>query len=251
MKKMKCLARLFLISGLFIAAFTACEKEEEVLLGSNPIGGTIVDADGNVYNTVQIGDQVWTVENLRTTKYNNGSNIPNLTVPKDWAYAKSGAYCNYNNLESNVELYGRLYNWFAISTGKLAPAGWRVATENDWVKLASYLSANRYLIDTTRLGSTVTKLICAKTNWPYSSLSGTPGMNPQHNNATGFTGLPGGVRWGHGEFEYIGRYAYWWTSTQHSSDYARHRYIHNSTADLLWVPGHLKQCGFAVRLVKN
>ncbi|MDX9782970.1 MAG: FISUMP domain-containing protein [Bacteroidales bacterium] len=250
MKKIRQLTGLLLIAGFLMAYITACEKTE-VLLGALPSDGTIVDADGNVYNTVQIGNQVWTVENLKTTKYNNGNSIPNLVKPIDWAYATKGAYCNYNNLESNADIYGRLYNWHAVSTGKLAPSGWHVATDNDWLILESYVGANRYILDTTKLGTTIAKLLCAKTNWPYGYSNGAPGTYPQYNNGSGFSALPGGLRYSHGEFAEIERYGYWWTSTQTNSDYARHRYLLFCNSDLLRLPGHNKLCGFSVRLVKN
>ena len=80
-----------------------------------------IDGDGNSYNTVLIGTQTWMAENLKTTKYNDGTAIPNVTVAGTWSTGTTGAYCDYNNVPSNSAIYGRLYNWYAIdNTSKKA-----------------------------------------------------------------------------------------------------------------------------------
>jgi uncharacterized protein (TIGR02145 family) len=75
---------------------------------------TVTDIDGNIYNTVTIGTQVWMKENLKTTKYNDGTAMPNVTDNSAWAALTTGAYCDYNNTPSNSTTYGRLYNWYAV-----------------------------------------------------------------------------------------------------------------------------------------
>jgi uncharacterized protein (TIGR02145 family) len=100
---------------------------------------TLTDADGNVYQTVTIGAQVWMAENLRTTKYNDGTPIPNVTLAADWNALTTGAYSDYNNDPANATDYGRIYNWYAINTGKLAPAGWHVPTTAEWATLVTTL----------------------------------------------------------------------------------------------------------------
>ena len=94
----------------------------------------MMDYNGRTYNLIRIGNQSqwWMAENLQTTKYNDGTAIPNVTDQTAWANQTSGAYCAYNNSQSNADTYGYLYNWHAVSTDKLAPAGWRVPTEADW-----------------------------------------------------------------------------------------------------------------------
>ena len=101
---------------------------------------TVTDIDGNIYKTVTIGSQVWLAEDLKTTKYNDGTPIPYVTDKEEWINTKSGAYCWncwYCKDESNDSIYGALYNWYAI-TGKLCPVGWHVSTDQDWETLIDY-----------------------------------------------------------------------------------------------------------------
>jgi uncharacterized protein (TIGR02145 family) len=100
----------------------------------------VVDGDGNVYTYVTIGTQQWMVENLKTTSYNDGVPIPNLTINGDWIADITGAYCWYNNDEASYKSpYGALYNWYAVNNAHgLAPTGWRIPTNADWVILRAY-----------------------------------------------------------------------------------------------------------------
>ena len=100
---------------------------------ASPNYGTVTDIDGNVYTTITIGTQVWTVENLKTTRYRNGVSIPNVTDNAAWATQTTGAYSNYNNDEGNVATYGRLYNWYAATdANNIAPSGWHVPSYAEW-----------------------------------------------------------------------------------------------------------------------
>ncbi len=102
---------------------------------------TVKDADSNEYAIVVIGDQVWTAENLRTTRFNDGTSIPLVTVDSLWSSLTTPAYCFYNNTTNLAEQkkWGALYNWYTVNTGKLAPAGWHVSTDNDWETMDWYL----------------------------------------------------------------------------------------------------------------
>lgn len=103
--------------------------------------GTVSDIESNVYTTVLIGTQTWMQENLKTTRYNDGTLIPNITDNNAWVNTTNGAYCWYNN-DGNTygNLYGALYNYNAVNTGKLCPLGWHVPTFDDWIDLNSYIS---------------------------------------------------------------------------------------------------------------
>src|SRR5665647_1584626 len=90
---------------------------------------TVKDIDGNVYHTVKIGTQVWMVENLKTTKYNDGTSIPNIIDGTTWSNLTTPGFCFYNNDAANKNIYGALYNWYTVNTGKLAPTGWHVSTD--------------------------------------------------------------------------------------------------------------------------
>lgn len=102
-------------------------------------GGTITDADGNTYNTIWINGRQWMKENLKTTKYNNGTNIPNVTDNGTWAGLSTPAYCWYNNDIANKPNYGALYNWYAVNTGNLCPTGWHVPTDAEWYAMENYV----------------------------------------------------------------------------------------------------------------
>lgn len=185
---------------------------------NNTPDNTVKDIDGNVYQTVTIGTQVWMVENLKTTKYRNGDPIPNVTDDTEWSNLTTGAQCNYNNDAAIGNKYGKLYNWYAVSDGRnIAPTGWHVPSDAEWTTLENYVAAN--------LGTSgsVAKALASKTDWASSTDAGAVGNDLTKNNSSGFTALPGGYRYGYGGFSSIGFNGYWWTSTEGSSDYAWNR----------------------------
>lgn len=181
-----------------------------------------VDADGYVYNTVTIGTQVWMAENLKTTKYNDGTAIPNLTDNSSWGNTTSGAWCDYNNTSSNSVTYGKLYNWYAVDNnasskaasngGKnICPAGWHVPSDADWTTLTDYLGGMSVAAGKLTEAGTI--------HWTFDYASAT--------NSSSFTALPGGYRkydgWG---FESFGYEGYWWTSSANSGDGVFRRLTH-------------------------
>jgi len=101
--------------------------------------GTVTDIEGNIYHAIRIGNQIWTVENLRTTKYNDGSAIPLVTDNLAWKMGTTPAYCYFNNTndEDSMKRFGVLYNWYAVDTKKLAPAGWHVPADSEWTILVN------------------------------------------------------------------------------------------------------------------
>jgi uncharacterized protein (TIGR02145 family) len=180
----------------------------------------ISDTDGNFYNTVIIGSQVWMQENLKTRKYNDDTNIPNVTDAASWEALTSPAYCWYNNDKTTFgDIYGALYNWYAVNTGKLCPTGWHVPSDAEWTTMENYLIANGYNYDGTTTGNKIAKALAATTNWAVSSNTGAIGNidYPAKRNVTGFTALPGGYRYSSGTFYSVGSYGVWWSSTEYSS----------------------------------
>ena len=100
----------------------------------------VKDIDGNSYKTVKIGRQILMAENLKVTHYQNGDKIPNFHDNDDWRKLDKGAYCVYDNNENNANIYGRLYNWFAVNDKRnLAPKGWRIPTDFEWIMLEIFL----------------------------------------------------------------------------------------------------------------
>ncbi len=191
----------------------------------------ITDVDGNIYHSVVIGNQTWMLENLKTTKYNDGTEIPNLEENEEWELMDSGAYCNYDNIESNGEQYGRLYNWHAVNTGKLAPKGWRIATDSDWTILTDFLGGLKVAGGEIKEAGTI--------HWDATNVGAT--------NSSGFTALPGGSRYFDGYFTVINRGAIWWTSTSEDERQAwfrstMHNIIHIRRDIYDYRNGHSVRC---------
>ena len=211
---------------------------------------TVTDIDGNIYHSVIIGNQTWTVENLKTTKYNDGTAIPNVTNNTTWGNLTTGAYCWYNNSPAYKNVYGALYNWYAVNTGKLAPVGWHVSTDAEWDTLRGYLISTGYNYDNTTIGNKIAKAMAAQTNWSTYRTAGTIGCNLSLNNSSGFSALPGGFRYYNGDFEYMGYGGEWWSSVEGGQSYAYARGLDYERYDLSsyynYEPG-----GYSVRLVKN
>lgn len=180
-----------------------------------------MDADGNIYHSVKIGDQYWLVENLRTTKYNNGDPIPNVTDNSAWYSLNTGAFCYYDNYPANAGIYGILYNWWAVSDPRgIAPEGWHVASYNEWMTLQYYLISNYYNYDNTNFDNKIAKAMASTTLWTNSTVPGTPGNTdyPSYRNKSGFTALPGGMRNVdiNGVFDGFGMMTWWRTSDCYS-----------------------------------
>lgn len=160
---------------------------------------TVTDYDGNIYNTVTIGTQVWMKENLKTTHYLNGDLIPNITNGTAWSNLTTDAYCDYNNTPSNSVTYGKLYNWYTVVDSRnVCPIGWHVPTDTEWTILTTYLGG--VSVAGGKLKETGT------THWASPNTGAT--------NSSGFTGLPSGRRFGDGTFYYLGYRGCWWSATE-------------------------------------
>jgi len=227
--------------------------------------GTVKDTDGNVYQTVKIGNQVWTVENLRVTKYKDGSAITKITDNAAWVACSSShapAYCYYLNMTNadSIKKWGALYNWYTVNTGKLAPTGWHVPTDSEWEVMQSYLVMHGYNYDSTTdtAHNRIAMALAAKTDWirsvdPHNhSMPGYPGDNLTKNNSSGFSALPGGDRSIDGYFDnYIGQTGYWWSATEGIANGAYDHFLFYLFDYLASSNGTYKNCGFSVRLVRN
>lgn len=174
----------------------------------------VTDIDGNEYQTVEIGEQCWFAENLKTTRYNDGTDIPNLTEGTDWGNTSTGAYCWYeNDYATYGSVYGALYNWFAASSDILCPEGWSVASDDDWQQMEIYLGMDPAEANTngwrgTNQGAQIKD----------QSMNGT--------NTSGFSALAGGWRIPayFSSAETTG--AYFWTSTPINATEANMRLLH-------------------------
>jgi uncharacterized protein (TIGR02145 family) len=181
-----------------------------VKLETNNPTGTVTDIDGNIYKTVKIGDQWWMAENLKTTRYRNGDSIRTNLSYIEW-YVDSGAYTIYKNDDINNIIYGKLYNWFAVTDVRnVCPTGWHVPSGTEWIALTTFLTNNGYGYEGS--GDDIGKSMAATSGWVNDPTPGNIGNDQASNNSSGFTALPGGNREAGGSFYDIG-YAGWWWST--------------------------------------
>jgi uncharacterized protein (TIGR02145 family) len=196
----------------------------------------LADIDGNVYQTVVIGNQEWMAENLKTTKLNDGTLIPKVTDNIAWGGSlNSGAYSYSMNDETNGETYGALYNWYIVNTGKLCPAGWHVPTDAEWSTLITYLGGESVAGGKLKEIGTV--------HWDAP--------NTMADNASGFSALPGGYRNNVGGFENIGKIGAWWSTTEGTNEgraYGRDVAYNDA---FVAKPNYYKQNGVSVRCVKD
>jgi uncharacterized protein (TIGR02145 family) len=207
---------------------------------------TVTDYDGNVYQTVLIGDQCWMMENLKVTHYRNGDPIPKVTDNGAWAGLSTGAYCDFNNDTNNVATYGRLYNWYAVDDSRnIAPEGWHVPTDAEWKQLEMHLGMSQAQADAGewRGADEGGKLKEAgTTHWQSPNTGAT---NESH-----FAALPGGYRLINGPFYNLGQLAELWTSTEYDSNAAWHRALHFELSQVGRYD-YLKTGGFSVRCVRD
>ena len=198
------------------------------------------DYDGNTYTTVTLGDQVWTVENLRTAHYNNGDPIPNVTDGTEWTGLTSGAWVWFMNDNQYENDFGKLYNWFAVSDPRsLCPSGWHVPSDTEWQTLIDFLGG--WEIAGGKLKTTGT-LEAGTGLWASPNTGAT--------NESGFSALPGGIRDSDSQFHFLYSIGYWWSSTDVSNDSAWERVMYY---DGIHVARHgfLKTKGFSVRCIKD
>jgi uncharacterized protein (TIGR02145 family) len=221
-----------IVMGLVLILTHSCKKDENT-------PETITDKDGNVYTSVTIGTQVWMVENLKTTKYNDGTAIPNVTDNTEWSNLTTPAYCWYDNDIANKATYGALYNWYATNTSKLCPTGWHVATDDEWHQMILSLDPSAVLNNPAESQIAGIKLKeQGNSHWESSSQC-TPATNE-----SGFTALPGGVRGG--TFYYMGQYGYFWPSA--GTPVTR---VMMSFADIVLRDGNDTSIGESVRCIKD
>jgi uncharacterized protein (TIGR02145 family) len=205
---------------------------------------TVTDFENNTYNIVEIGNQVWIRENLRSSRFNDGTYIQNETKISSWLKLTSPGYCWYYNDSVKYKTeYGALYNWYAVNTGKLCPAGWHVPDNAEWTILFNNLgglnNAGGKLKETDTL------------HWVTPNNGAT--------NESDFNALPGGRTMNYFEvynpgylvdFIGIGSEAYWWSSDEYSESHGMYFKIKNTSAGV--ESGNtFKTLGFSVRCLKD
>ena len=197
----------------------------------------VTDIDGNVYNTVTIGTQVWLKENLKATKFNDGTAIPNITDNTAWNGTATAAYCDYSNTLSNSSTYGRLYNWYTVASSNpknVCPTGWHVPTDTEWTTLINFLGGE---------GTAGGKLKeTGTTYWLTPNTAAT--------NESGFTAYGAGYRSETGTFGLLTNTGFLWSSTEGGTTFAWNRYLYYGGG--IASRGDMdKHNGVSVRCMKN
>jgi len=218
-----------IIIGALIILAISCRKEEV----KPP--DKITDIEGNTYKTVRIGNQVWMAENLKTTRYNDETDIPLITDTTIWGNLTTPGYCWYKNDEATYkETYGALYNGFSVSTGKLCPTGWHIPTNEEWQQLREFLG------DTLTGGGKLKE--AGTSHWL------TP--NKGADNSSGFTGLAAGIRYFEGTFASVLFYTCIWSATDIGTNEAWYLSLYFGDA-IANMSHRSKKHGFSVRCLKD
>ena len=221
---------------------------------SGGVGGSVTDQDGNTYDYLTYGDQVWTVDNAEMVTYRDGTPIPQVTDAAEWANLTTGAWSYYDNDPTKP----RLYNWYAVMgihdtdpntpNKEFAPEGWHVPSDAEWTTLEEYLIVNGYNYDGTTTENKIAKAMASTTGWNSSTEAETPGNDQSTNNSSGFNAFPEGFRNNVGSFYYEGNDAFFWSSTEFNTNNAWHRSLGNSD---LKGDYSVKEGGFSVRFVRD
>jgi uncharacterized protein (TIGR02145 family) len=216
-----------------------CPSGQKCENGKCIVTADITDTEGNTYKMIQIGTQTWMAENLKVSKYNDGSDIPKVTDNNLWSNLTSSAWDYYNSDVANNAKYGKLYNWYAVSpttngNKNVCPTGWHVPTDSEWTILTDYLGG------WNDAGSKMKE-------------AGTASWNSQNTDATNtslFTGLPGGNRDTNGSSFSIGYYGHWWSSSEYTNSNAWSRVL-NYTNGGAGSGNGKKNAGLSVRCLKD
>src|SRR6056297_699411 len=209
---------------------------------------SVQDYDGNWYHTVPIGNQCWMKENMRVTHYEDGTEIPHVTGNTEWSDVTETdkAWCYYDNSDSLGNIYGALYTWAAAMNGAtssnnnpsgvqgVCPDGWHLPSYNEWDDLVFFISNDGY---TGNEGSVLKSL--------YGWNSGGNGTDDY-----GFSGLPGGCRYGIGAFYDVGDHGRWWSATEHPTGRAWYRGLYYNDEGFRRSSFH-KKTGLSVRCLRD
>ena len=228
---------LYLTNGNFVIIPGLSTANSKPTSGNGP---NITDTDGNFYKTVYIGTQQWMAENLKVSKYNDETIIPNITDNTQWSSLTTGAWSYYNNSDSLGKIYGKLYNWYAVSktsnsNKNVCPTGWHVPTDAEWTVLTEYLGGASFA------GGKMKEV--GTTNWNSPNTDAT--------NTSLFSLLPGGGRNFYGYYGNIGSLGIWWSSTDYKTDNAWNRFLHNYGGNVDRDYSSNKKDGLSVRCLRD
>lgn len=216
--------------GFVLILAISCKKDKNY-----PPAYKLTDIDGNVYDSVIIGTQVWMLQNLKVTKFNDGTPIPSTTDNDIWGNLLMPAYNWYNNdAPTYKNTYGALYNWYTIGIGNLCPTGWHVPSYDELNTLINFLGGKALAGGKLKETSTA--------HWSNP--------NTGANNESGFTSLPGGYRHETGPYGWIGTNGFWWSANENDATDAIMLYMEYDYGDA-YLHYSSKKYGYSVRCLRN
>lgn len=244
-------------------------KDTKGLVNSTSKKITVIDGnagilsdsrDGQEYRWVKIGTQIWMAENLAYLPSVNPPTASSYTDSYYYVYGYDGT--NVSEAKSNINYltYGALYNWPAAMNGAsgsvdipsgvqgICPAGWHLPSAGEWGGLIDYLTNNGYGYGGT--GNDIAKSMASTSGWKPSAEAGEVGNDQTSNNQSGFNGLPAGYRINTLGFVSLSEYAFFWSATEGSVNYAQYWYL-SFKENALLNNNYYKNFGFSVRCLRN
>ena len=235
---------------LLALMFVGCGESSTNEKVSPVDGESVEDIDGNRYEIVKIGSQYWFKSNLKVSKYRNGDSIPTRLNNSAWESTTDGAYAVYESEQENDDLYGKLYNHYAVTDSRgLCPTGWHVPSDAEWNILVKYLDPDA---DTTssKIAQSIRAGGALKSKATQPSIGGWGSPNEGATNSSGFTALPGGGRYNDGDFESLTIAGCWWSSSVSSGSLAWERSLTSNFSNF-YHSLYGRTPGFSVRCVRD
>ncbi|MFM7016845.1 MAG: fibrobacter succinogenes major paralogous domain-containing protein [Bacteroidota bacterium] len=232
---------LLLVKSVIFALVLFCLlgcSDDDPITSSNNVGSslpTFTDIDGNVYHAVKIGTQTWMQENLKTTRFKNGSYLKSNLSDTAWQVNVTGACADYNNDPPISTVFGKLYNWYAVTNPLgLCPSGWHSPSDAEWTTLINYLGGDSIA------GAKLKEV--GLSHWSSPNVGAT--------DSVGFKGLPGGYRLSLGGYFNIYALGFWWSATQDSLTGAYLRTL-SATNERIDRYNYKETYGFSVKCIKD
>ena len=222
--------------------------------------GTATDQDGNSFEWINYGTQIWAIENAEVVTYRDGTEIPQVKDATEWSNLTTGAWCFYSNDPSK----GKLYNWYAVMgihdndentpNKAFAPEGWHVPSHDELRIFKKFLISNSYNFDREKKRNKIAKSMASTTGWITTKKSGFPGNDQKTNNNSGFSAFPAGIRGYKGSFGSDGNLATYWTFFSTDSNFSQLYCLNNYDFSLhiqRYRNKKTKRLGASVRFVKD
>jgi uncharacterized protein (TIGR02145 family) len=252
MNKSTLYSSIFIIAfGSICLMFFSCSQ----VIGDQKYSeGSSTDQDGNEFEYIKYGAQVWSIDDAQIVTYRDGTQIPKVSNSKEWESLNTGAWCYVDNDPTR----GKLYNWYAVMgihdddentpNKEFAPEGWRVPNEADWLILEKFLIKNGYNYDGSVIGNKIAKSMASQLDWYTTADNGAIGNQKDLNNKSGFNASPKGGRFYNGRFMFSKIFSFFWTS---NDDIDLCFFLKDKEESLMNRRNQSKRDGYSVRLIKD